>query len=171
LTQGAFNLLERVESLVWTCLLPKFFPKMFHWVEFRTMWRLREQAYVFWNSQILGSVPACLIHLHDDQEFAELLGYFLKKNIHHVCVGPGEQQSRHFPQSRRHCGVNIEVFPDYLSGNPRTDSFRSPAPAWLAYPTKSALILGHVCYRSGVVWISVCKDFCYSLREFFLNSS
>ncbi|MGA8831448.1 MAG: HNH endonuclease signature motif containing protein, partial [Desulfomonilaceae bacterium] len=89
LTQDAFNLLERVESLVRTCLLPKFFPKMFHWVEFRTVWRLRKQAYVFWDSQIFGLVPTCLIHLHDDQEFAELSGYFLKKNIHHICVGPG----------------------------------------------------------------------------------
>jgi hypothetical protein len=171
LTQGVLNLLERLESLVRTCLLPEFFPEMFNGVEFRAVWRLSKQAYVLRDSQILGFVPACLIHLHDDQELAELSGYFLKENIHHVGVGPWEQQSRHFSQGRTHCGVDIEIFADYLSGNPWTDTFWSPAPTGLTYTPKSALILGHVCYRSGVFRIPVCQDLCYFLREFFLNSS
>ena len=129
LTQGVLNLIERLESLVRTCLLPEFIPEVFHGVEFRAVWRLRKQAYVLRDSQILGFVPACLIHLHDDQELAELSGYFLKENIHHVRVGPGEQESCHFSQGRAHGGVHIEVFPDYLSGDPRTDTFRGPAPA------------------------------------------
>jgi hypothetical protein len=169
--QGVLNLSERLESLVWTCLLPELFPEMFHWVEFRAVWRLRKQAYVLRDSQILGFMPACLIHLHDDQELAELLGYFLEENVHHVGVGPREQQSRHFPQGRAHGGVDIEILSDYLSGNPRTDPFWSPASTRVTYTPKSALILGHVCYRSGVFRIPVCQDLCYFLREFFLNSS
>src|SRR5208282_4935737 len=163
--------MERLESLVRTCLLPKLFPEMFHGVEFRAVWRLRKQAYVLWDPQILGLMPTCLIHLHDDQKLAELSGYFLKENIHHVRIGPGEQQSSHFSQSRTHGGIDIEVFPDYLPGNPRTDTFRSPAPAGVTYSSKSALILRHVCYWSGVFRIPVCQDLCYFLREFFLNSS
>jgi len=171
LTQGILNLSERREGLVRTCLLSELFPEMFHGVEFRAMRRLRKQAYVLRDFQILGLVPACLIYLHDDQELGELSGYFLKENIHHVCVGPGEQQSRHFPQSRTHGCVNIEVFPDYLSRNPRTHTFRSPAPTGVTYSAESTLILRYVCYRPGVLWISACQDLCYFVREFFLNSS
>jgi len=140
-------------------------------VEFRAVWRLTKQTYVLWDSQILGFVPACLIHLQDDQELAELSGYFLKENVHHVRVGPGEQEGRHFSQGRAHGGVHIEIFPDYLSRDPRTDTFRGPAPAGVTNSPESALILGDVCYRPGVLWVSVCQDLCYLLREFFLNSS
>lgn len=171
MTQGILNLGERCESLIETCLLSKFFPEMFHGVEFRAVWRLRKQAYVLRDTQIPGLVPACLIYLHDDQELAELSGYFLKENIHHVCIGPGEQQSRHFSQSRTHGCVNIEVFPNYLSRNPRAHTFRSPASTGLTYPAESALILRHVCYRPCVLGVSVCQDLCYFVREFFLNSS
>jgi len=107
LAQDSLNFVEGIESLVRARFLPEFFPKMFHGVEFRAVRRLRKQAYVLRDSQILGLVPACLIYLHDDQELAELSGYFLKKDIHHICVGPGQQQSRHFPQSRTHSGVDI----------------------------------------------------------------
>lgn len=163
--------MERLKSLVRTCLLSELFPEVFHGVEFRAVWRLRKQAYVLWDSEPLGLVPACLIHLHDDQELAEFSGYFLEENVHHVRVGPGKQQCRHFSQGRTDGGIDIEVFSDYLSRNPRTHPFRSPAPARVTYSTKSTLILRHVCYRSGVLWIPVCQDLCYLLRDFFLNSS
>ena len=30
-----------------------------------------------WDFQVLRLVPACLVYLHNDQELAEILGYFL----------------------------------------------------------------------------------------------
>jgi hypothetical protein len=50
---------------------------MFHRIEFGAVWRLREQAYVLWDFQVLRLVPACLIYLHNDQALDEILGYFL----------------------------------------------------------------------------------------------
>jgi hypothetical protein len=72
---------------------------MFYEVKFRVVRRLRKQAYFLRDSQIPGLVPACLIYLHDDQELAELSGYFLKENIHYVCVGPGSSRAVIFPRA------------------------------------------------------------------------
>jgi len=144
---------------------------MLHGIEFRAVWRLSQEAYVLGNFQILGLVPACLVHLHNDQKLTEIFGYFLEEDIHHICVSPREQQSGHSSQIWTDGSIDVEVFPYYLSGNPGTHPFGSPAATRIADTPKSALILRYVRRWSGVLWIPVCQDLCYFLRDFFLNSS
>jgi len=77
LTESVLDFPKRLEGSVRTCFFPELVPQMFNWIEFRTVWRLREQAYVLRDFQMSGFVPTCLIHLHNDQELTEIFGYFL----------------------------------------------------------------------------------------------
>jgi hypothetical protein len=60
---------------------------MFHRIEFRTVSWLRKQSYILRDLKILGIVPACLIHLHDDKELTKIPGHFFKEDIHHFSIG------------------------------------------------------------------------------------
>jgi hypothetical protein len=129
---------------------------MFYRIEFGTVRWLRKQAYILRDFQILGIVPACLIDLHDDKELTKITGHFFKKNIHHLSIGPGKYKGGHFRQSRTHRSVNIEIFPNYLLGNFRAYSFRSPATQEFTYSAKSTLILRDIRHRPFVLRITIC---------------
>ncbi len=61
----------------------QFIPDMLNRIEFWTVGRLRDEADILRNDQVLGTVPACLIDLHDDEVLRESLADLFQEEIHH----------------------------------------------------------------------------------------
>src|SRR5215469_14011366 len=63
LAEHLLEVLERLEGLIVQIFLPHFLPEMFHWVHFRTVGWLKDQADILRDLEVFGLVPARLIDL------------------------------------------------------------------------------------------------------------
>jgi hypothetical protein len=68
----------------------------------------------------------------------------LQKQLHHGGIGGWQHQGCHLPFGRRHHGIDVGVFPHYLSRGAGPDSRRRPGPPGDADPSKAARIFGHL---------------------------
>src|SRR5208283_473953 len=144
---------------------------MLNRIEFRAVWRLGYQSYIFRNLESFGHMPSGAINEHDHEEVFEVFGDLLQKQVHHFSVCIREYERSHSPQDHAHCCIYVQKVAHNLPGRFWPHTFGSPTVAIVADPTKSALILRHENDWPCVFRISFSQDFGYCVREFFLKVS
>ena len=77
LTQRLRDTFERGETAIVEVLFAQLVPNMLDGVEFGIVGRLGDQTDILWDDQIVRSVPASPIHLHDDEVCGKDVADFL----------------------------------------------------------------------------------------------
>jgi len=71
-------------------------------------------------------MPSRLVHQHQHEKIGEVIRYVLHKDTHHLSIGVRNDQRCHFPQSRTHIGVSVQIFSDDLPGGFGANTWWSP---------------------------------------------
>lgn len=80
---------------------------MFDGIDFGTVSRLKDQAHILWHLKVFGAVPAGLIDLHDNKRVGKVLGHLGQEEIHHLGVGPRENERGQQPLLRSDRRIDI----------------------------------------------------------------
>src|SRR6266700_3371399 len=138
------DLIERGKSQIRQVFFAHFFPHMFHRIELWTVSRLSNQSDICRDLEIFGLMPSSLIDLHHHKVLRISGGHMLQKHIHHVGIGRGQNERRHFAFRWRHSRIDVGVFAHDLMWRLRPHSRRSPGTSRDAHATEAAFIFGHL---------------------------
>src|SRR5256885_1162949 len=96
-------------------------------------------------------MPPSLIDLYDQKVFRKGGGPMLEKHTHHLGIGRGENERRHFAFRWRHSSIDMGIVAHDLTWNLRPHSRRSPGMSGDADATEATFIFGHLQHWSLVV--------------------
>ena len=89
-------------------------------------------------------MPPSLIDLHHHKEFRKGAGHMLQKQTHHLRIGRGQNERRHFAFRWCHSSIDVGVFAHDLMWRLRPHSRRSPGTSRDAHATEAAFIFSHL---------------------------
>lgn len=165
--QGIFHCIQAFEGPVHKIIFPDIIPDMFHRIEFRTIRGLPDNSQIFRQLELLGNMPARLVHQNYHEILLKIPGHLLQEELHHVGIGPGQYQRGQLPQRRTDRHISIQVFPDHLSRSNRSTASGSPGPPHSANPPKPSFIFRQNQRRPPIFWISCGQNRSYLFSKGF----
>jgi hypothetical protein len=138
------DLIERGKSEICQVLFAHFFPDMFDRIEFGTVGRLSNQAYIGRDLQIFGVMPSSSIDLHHHKVLCKGAGHMLQKHIHHLGIGRRQNERGHFALCWRHRRIDVGVLAHDVMWRARSDSRGSPGTSRDAHAAEAGFIFGHL---------------------------
>ena len=121
----------------------KFFPDLFHRIHLRGMRRNLKQYDIVRYVQVMGSMPRRAVAQEKNDVVGVLLSQPFEKQTHALSIVTGKNQEERFAGQRVRRAVNIDVFPDALTGDARADAGRTPTVFGDVDPTERRLVLNH----------------------------
>ena len=134
---------QRVEKVVAESSTSKFFPNLFHRIHLRGMRGNLKQYDIVRYVQVMGSMPRRAVAQKENDVVGVLLSQPFEKQTHALGIVTGKNQEERVAGQRVRRAVNIDIFPDALTGDARTDAGRTPTVFGDVDPTERRLVLNH----------------------------
>src|SRR5215831_10253908 len=112
-------------------------------IDLWTIRRLKDQPNILWHLQVLRSMPAGLIDLHDHEVVGKVVSYLSQKEIQHFGIGVWQNQRGHQALLGCHRCKDIAELANDLPRGFRPDTWWCPSSFGPISTPKASLILGH----------------------------
>src|SRR5215469_8351936 len=141
LTQRLRDTYERGKTAVVEVFFAQLVPNMLDGIQLGAVGRLGKQADILRDDQVVRSVPASPIHLHDNEVRGKDATDLLQEAIHHDCGGFWQNQRDHLTQGWGHRSIGIKVLSHHLCLGMGTHPWWCPAAFGATDAAKTAFVL------------------------------